>query len=99
MIEKKQFLNKLFAFILMLFSASLGGFFMILFYKYHFTSGTFILVLPDWFLLLNIVNSIIGMYLGLQVLRNKYKLMPALIISLLLFLGLGIILYYRMVAV
>ena len=89
--KRKQKSIRIFSILLMLFSACLGGFFVMLFYEYHFTAKLFIIMLPDWILLLNIGVGFIGIYLGVLTLRNKLKLIFAFIISLLLFLGLGIL--------
>jgi hypothetical protein len=89
--KRKQNSIRIFAIILILFSVCWGGYHIKLFYDYHCTSKFFIIMLPDWILLLNIGAGFIGIYLGFLTLKSKLKPLFVFIMSLLLFLGLGIL--------
>jgi hypothetical protein len=89
--KRKQNSIRIFAIILMLFSTCWGGYHIKLIYDYHFTSKLFFILLPDWILLLNIGAGFIGIYLGFLTFINKLKPILAFIISLFLFLGLGML--------
>jgi hypothetical protein len=52
-----------------------------LFYKYHYTSLLFIYMHPDWVLGLNIILAILGVFIGIKVLRRKMTERPALKIA------------------
>lgn len=46
------------------------GFYVNLFYKYHYTAILFAFMLPDWLLILNVIFGIVGVYLGCTVYRS-----------------------------
>lgn len=61
-----------------------------LFYGYHFTNIFWFFMYPNWVLVLNIVIGLIGVYIGLKLIRNKMSVLTALIIDIPVFL-LGLI--------
>lgn len=65
-----------------------------LFYDYHFTAKLFLVMLPDWILTLNALAGFAGMFESILVLKNKLNPFIAVIISTILFLGLGILEFY-----
>jgi len=42
-----------------------------LYYKYHYTNILFAFIYPDWVLFLNLLLSIINLYFGIKLMREK----------------------------
>lgn len=56
------------------------------YYLYNFTNLLFLFMYPNWILLVNSLLAIIGIYISIQLYRNKIRLKLFLIILLLLWL-------------
>lgn len=66
------------------------GYWIWLFYGYHFTSILWFFMYPDWILILNILIGLIGIYLGYRLVKNRISILMALIIDIPIFI-LGLI--------
>ena len=52
-------------------------------YSYHFREGILWLIMyPDWVLIVNILIGIIGVVLGVRLIKNKLKLITCLLIDI-----------------
>ena len=52
-----------------------------LYYEYHYTSLLHLFQLPDWVLFLNVILGIIGIFIGIAVIRNKMAIKRANLIN------------------
>jgi len=53
-----------------------------LFYGYHFTGILWMYMYPDWILILNIVFGMIGIIIGMRLLKESFKIKNALLIEI-----------------
>lgn len=56
-----------------------------LFYLYHYTDVLFGFMIPDWALALYVFLGLIGIYLGIRILKNTLTIKKGLIINLSIF--------------
>jgi len=55
-----------------------------LFYYYNFTSLLFYFIVPTWIILVELIFSLTGIYIGQLIVRNKIKTLKWFLIDLLL---------------
>ncbi len=62
-----------------------------LFYEYHFTNILFLIMLPNWLLVLEMIIGILGILVGMQLICNKLKMKYAIPMAVVLWLiGIGV---------
>jgi len=57
-----------------------------LLYLYHYSSVLFLIMFPDWTLILNAVLGLIGTLIGIKVIRKKMKIKQGILTDLLILL-------------
>lgn len=53
-----------------------------LFFAYHFTGKLWLFMYPDWILILNMVFGMIGMAIGIRLLKDRFMIKNALLIEI-----------------
>ena len=82
-VKKNQVVGLIFETISLLWTIRFSG----LFFAYHFGTGVlYLLMYPDWFLIVNMTIGIIGFYISVLLFRNKLKMKIFLTIDTFLFL-------------
>jgi hypothetical protein len=92
--KRKQIIIIITGIFLMLFSFCWTFIHVKLFYDYHFTAKLFLIMLPDWILTFNALAGFAGMLESIFVIKNKLNPVIAIILSTILFLGLGVLDFY-----
>ena len=57
-----------------------------LLYLYHYSSVLFLIMFPDWLLILNAIFGLIGVFIGSKVIRKKMKIQQGILIDLVILL-------------
>jgi len=73
-IERKINWNLISGFIIIIVNIYLVFFNLFLLYEYHYTNKLFLLKLPDWNLIANSIFGIIGVVVGIWVIKKKLKI-------------------------
>lgn len=81
-------------FLLTVFSLWWCGYNLFLLYEYHFTNILFLAMMPDWILLLNAGISVLGIILGVKILKQRIGIGKAYFYFILLFIFDGILFFY-----
>ncbi|PKQ66472.1 hypothetical protein BZG01_10610 [Labilibaculum manganireducens] len=53
-----------------------------LFYGYHFTGNLWLFMYPDWILITNMILGIVGIIIGINLIKNKFGIKKALIMDI-----------------
>ena len=53
-----------------------------LFYSYHFTDKLWLFMYPDWILVLNIIFGLIGISIGVSLIKGKIVIKKAILIEI-----------------
>ena len=80
MIKKSK--NKIIGIIILIINIIWTGDWIWLFYTYHFTGRLWLFMYPDWILILNIVFGMIGIIIGLRLIKERFKIKNALLIEI-----------------
>ena len=57
-----------------------------LLYLYHYSNILFLIMIPDWLLILNSILGLVGIFIGLSIIRQKIMIKKGILIDLLIFL-------------
>jgi len=74
--------NKIIGIIILILNLIWTGHWIWLFYGYHFTDILWFYMYPDWILTLNITIGLIGIIIGIRLIKNKIAIKKALLIEI-----------------
>jgi len=74
--------NKIIGIIILILNLIWTGHWIWLFYGYHFTDILWFYMYPDWILTLNITIGLIGIIIGIRLIKNKIVIKKALLIEI-----------------
>ncbi len=74
--------NKIVGVIILIINIIWTGDWIWLFYAYHFTGRLWLFMYPDWILVLNIIFGLIGITIGIRLVKGKILIKKALLIEM-----------------
>jgi hypothetical protein len=85
--------NKIVGVIILIINIIWTGDWILLFYAYHFTGRLWLFMYPDWILVLNIIFGLIGITIGIRLVKGKIFIKKALLIEMPKFIVVLLILF------
>jgi hypothetical protein len=83
---KSKIIKSLIGIIILFINLIWISFFGNLYYEYHFTDILFYYMFPDWLLILNLFIGLIGILIGIKIIKYRIKILQALIIDIIILL-------------
>jgi hypothetical protein len=74
--------NKIIGTIILILNIIWTGDWIWLFYGYHFTGKLWLFIYPDWVLITNMILGILGVIIGINLIKNKIGIKKALIMDI-----------------
>lgn len=78
----KETKNKIIGIIILIVNVIWTGHWIWVFYGYHFTNILWFYMYPDWILILNMIIGLIGIAIGIQLIKDKIVIKKAIVIGI-----------------